>query len=165
MEKYYDVVTTSGTTYLLVASSIQIKDGHTYFNNPNGSAKRIFNNDDIVTIKPGKRKYSTVAKIVGATTGACTVAIVKPGFEKLAVDLCPSENAFVKGCWKATAKVAAVGTGWAVDKIVSDAAEDKFQVIWDACTALVSIFKNVTKTPEEPQVKEVFEENSNNVTN
>lgn len=164
MEKYYTVVTTSGE-HEIIASSIQIKDGNVYFNNPDGSTKRTIKENEVVTIKPTTRVYSKFSKGCGLVAGAYSTYWTKRAFTKMANDMCPSENPVIRGIWKATTWAGALGVGCVASQLTSNAVEETIQPVCDTVGYFYTTIKNVKKKVEQEKqnnMKEVFEENSNN---
>lgn len=159
MEKYYSVVTTQGE-YVVIASSIQIKDGTVYFNNPNGATKKTVPAEDVITIKPKQRVYSKVSKACGKVVGVYTTYWTKQTFTKMARDMCPSTNPLVKGIWNATAWAGSIGVGCITSQLASDAVEETIQPVCDFATGLYSVVKNLKDEKKKSEMKEVFEENN-----
>jgi hypothetical protein len=153
MEKYYDVVLVGGETYMVNATSIQVKDGNYYFYNPNGGAKKI-PLDKVVTVVPGKRQTSALATISGTIMGAYATYWAKEVFTNRANEMCPINHPIAKIAWRLGTGAASLGLGLAVDKIVTDATEEFVDDLSTKVKQLTDFFK----ASKKPPMKEVFED-------
>lgn len=161
MEKYYEVISTDGNTYSVIASSIQVKDGNIYFCDFEcGKIKKVFKENEVITIHPKERKYSTISKVGGAIAGAYATYWSKQMFVKHADAMCPSSNPVVKTYWRLTTSAAAFGIGCAVTKACTNAAQDTIQPFIDISKSIVTVLKKKPENANPEEIKEVYEENN-----
>lgn len=161
-----EVLEKDGTrTVLNISSYESLTDGYTYFYTSYGTNRA--KSSDITMIRVLGAKYNVVAEICGKIVGGTVVWYVKKMFVSYAESICPSTNPAIKWIWKQTAKVGAWGVGLVADRLTVNAVQETVQPLFDLSKVAVNACKDVfnaikNHTNEEPQMKEVFEENTNN---
>jgi hypothetical protein len=141
-----------------------LNDGYTYFYTSYGTKRALTNR--ITGIYSKGIKYSIVSEIAGKGAALVTVACIKKPLTNAIMNACPSQNPIIKGCWKGAAKVTTWAIAGVADRTVTHAVQEVTQPFVDGMRMGLDISKkiieNVKNTvKEEPQMKEVFEENTN----
>lgn len=168
--KYRKVKVTenNGTVTDMNISHYEMKNGYWYFYTDLGTNRCPIS--DVIDIKECGPVIGVVSQAAGLIVGTATVKCTKKIFSDAMLNACPSQNPFVKGCWKATGYIGSVGLGIAVDSLVTNAVQEKMLPVVDIlkweCSFVKGLFNAVNDVKEEQKngsnMKEVFEEGPEN---